>query len=97
MMEQRYSLSHALQARQDSLPRYRDKVTRSKAELEKLQNMALDWATKAESFGPRIETAREPKDMQKQCDSLERQLKEAEKQYASEKRALSSNNTGTTM
>lgn len=80
MMLQRTELQQTIQARKDGEKRYEGRITSMTAELEKVERMAAEWSVKAEAFGERVETTRTSEAIKKNSDSLERQLKEAEKQ-----------------
>lgn len=80
MMVQRTELQQTIQIRKDGQKRYEGRITAMTAELEKVQRMAIEWSVKAEGFGERVETERSSDTIKKHNDSLERQLKEAEKQ-----------------
>lgn len=80
MMLQRSELQQTIQARKDGQQRYEGRITSMTAELEKVERMAVEWSTKAEDFGERVETGRASEAIKKHSESLERQLKEAEKQ-----------------
>lgn len=80
MMVQRTELQQTIQVRKDGQKRYEGRITLMTAELEKVKAMAEEWSVKAEGFGERVETTRTSEAIKKHHDSLERQLKEAEKQ-----------------
>lgn len=80
MMVQRNELQQTIGIRKEGQKRYEGRITAMTAELEKVQRMAIEWSVKAEGFGERVETTRTSEAIKKNNDSLERQLKEAEKQ-----------------
>lgn len=80
MMVQRTELQQTINIRKEGQKRYEGRITVMTAELEKVQRMAIEWSVKAEGFGERVETTRTSEAIKKNNDSLERQLKEAEKQ-----------------
>ena len=80
MMVQRTELQQTINIRTEGQKRYEGRITVMTAELEKVQRMAIEWSVKAEGFGERVETTRTSEAIKKNNDSLERQLKEAEKQ-----------------
>lgn len=80
MMVQRTELQQTINIRKEGQKRYEGRITVMTAELEKVQRMAIEWSVKAEGFGDRVETTRTSEAIKKNNDSLERQLKEAEKQ-----------------
>lgn len=79
-MVQRTELQQTINIRKEGQKRYEGRITVMTAELEKVQRMAIEWSVKAEGFGDRVETTRTSEAIKKNNDSLERQLKEAEKQ-----------------